>query len=401
MATNVRLDEHRIVRTDGKRFFPLIARHMPDGGTGAILSEAGFNAMRWTAFGTATQWDGPEPLPSDTADLMIDAYIYNRGDLSVDDNRRRRELTELIESIRGDGRLLSYEQLNEPAWSGDARRAEPQGSPEGMAKASEIIRALDPNHPIHIGHMVCNLVSTLQKYNDAVDIVGCNPYVVSGIGDRRYYCLPDGRYVDCADQTLSAVGQLTSKMVRVAQGRGVWMQVQAMAAENWYNEERWCELKNTGMYEHVRLYPSVWQMRFMAFNAIIRGATGLAWAMYRTPAQGNVWRDICQVIGELRDLHDVLAAKPVDTPLAIEYTEMGFGDWDGVETLVKLHEGRPWILAANTQADPMIATFSNLPDGLGSSLMAFNEDRELKIVGRRFTDRFQPYEVHVYGPPEG
>ena len=398
MASNVSLNAHRITQVDGKPFFPIIARHMPDRGNATILSQAGFNAMRWTAFGTATKGDGPAPLPADTADLMIDAYIYNRGDLSADKETCARELTELVNSIKHDPRLLSYEQLNEPAWSMDPNRSQPQGSPEGMAQASKIIRRLDPNHPIHVGHMVCNLVSTLRKYNEAVDIVGCNPYVVSGPGDRHYYCLRDGRYVDCADQTLSAVGQLTSKMMRVAQGRGVWMQLQAMAAENWHNEDCWCELKNTGMYEHIRLYPGVWQMRFMAFNAIIRGATGLAWAMYRTPAHGGVWQDICRVVGELRDLHDVLAGAPVADALKIEYTEMGFSDWDGVETLVKLCRGQPWILAANTQADPMIATFSNLPEGLGTSVSVFKEDRRLDVVDGAFTDRFQPYQVHVYGP---
>ena len=398
MATHVCLDENRIARVDGRPFFPIIARHMPDGGTPAILSEAGFNAMRWTAFGTATKGDTGVQLPCDTADLLLDVYIYNRGDFSVEQEGRKRELTQLIKLVREDPRLLSYEHLNEPAWSTDQNRARPQGSPAGMSEATQLIRSLDPNHPIHIGHMVCNLVSTLQKYNDAVDIVGCNPYVVAGAGDRHYYCLRDGRYVDCADQTLSAVGQLTSKMVRVAQGRGVWMQLQAMAAENWYSEDYWPEVKNTGIYEHVRVYPSVWQMRFMAFNAIIRGATGLAWAMHGTPVQGNVWRDICKVIGELHDLHDVLAGEPMATELEIEYTEMGFSDWDGVEVLVKRSDSRPWMLAANTQADPMIATFSNVPEGMGSCMRVFNENREIDIDKGKFTDRFQPYEVHVYAP---
>ena len=104
------------------------------------------------------------------------------------------------------------------------------------------------------------------------------------------------------------------------------------------------------------------------------------------------------MVGELRDLHDVLAGAPVADPLKIEYTEMGFSDWDGVETLVKLCRGQPWILAANTQADPMIATFSNLPEGLGTSVSVFKEDRRLDVVDGAFTDRFQPYQVHVYGP---
>ena len=400
MASIVTLDQNRITQVNGRPFFPIIARHMPDGGTPALLSQAGFNALRWTAFGTATKGDTGAQLPTDTADLMLDLYIYNRGDLSVDRSDRARELTALVESVRNDPRLLSYEHLNEPAWTNDRNRARPQGSPAGMTDATQLIRSLDPNHPIHVGHMVANLVATLQQYNPAVDIVGCNPYVVTGPGDRHYYCLRDGRYVDCADQTLSAVGQLTSKMMRVAQGRPVWMQLQAMAAENWHNQDAWPELQDTGLYEHVRLYPTAYQMRFMAFNAIIRGATGLAWAMYRTPVNSNTWHDICSVITELRDLHDVIAAQPLLTSPHLEYTEMGFSDWDGVETLTKLHQGRPWILAANTQADPMIATFSQLPEKLGPTVTVFNENRALEVTNGTFTDRFQPYQVHIYAPSQ-
>lgn len=395
MNIHTTIDHNRIIHVKGKPFFPICARHMPEGGTSVILEEAGFNTMRWTAFGVEGDTIKANSLPEDIGDLMIDAYIYNRGDLSRDAKSRSKDLSDFVMSVKDSPSLLCYEHLNEPSWTaGD--RANPQGSSEGMAAGSEIIRSLDPDHPIHVGHMVCNLVSTLQKYNAAVDIVGCNPYVVSTPGSRGFFCLPDGRYVDCPDQTLSSVGKLTSKMVRVAQGLPVWMQLQAMSSENWYNDSYSLEVKGAGIYEHIRLYPSFWQMRFMAFNAIIRGATGLAWAMHKTPVDGNPWRDICKVIGELRDMHDVLAGLPWSGTLEIEYTEMGFSDWDGVEVLVKLYEGMPWILAANTQAEPMIATFSNLPEKVAGTLEVVNEARVVKVENGKFTDRFQPYEVHIY-----
>jgi len=395
MASIVTIDENRITHVNGKAFFPIGARHMPTGANYKMLNEAGFNCVRWMPFGNDSQNADGLSVPDDFDGLMFYPYVFNRGDLSEETENRKRQLTELVEAVKNRPDMLCYEQRNEPAWT-PKDRATPQGSAEGMITGSEIIRSLDPNHPIRIGHMTCNLVSTLRKYNPAVDIVGCNPYVVSMPGQRGFFCLPDGRYVDSPNQTISSVGDVTTKMMRAAQGMGVWMQLQAMSAENWYSEDYYPEIKGTNIYEHIRLYPSVWQMRFMAFNSIIRGATGLTWAMYKTPAGGNTWRDICEVIGELRGLHDVLADAPWDGTLEIEYTEIGFSDWTGVETLVKVHEGKPWILAANTQADPMIATFSNLPAGLNGKVKVVNEDRRINVASGRFTDRFQPYEVHIY-----
>jgi hypothetical protein len=92
---------------------------------------------------------------------------------------------------------------------------------------------------------------------------------------------------------------------------------------------------------------------------------------------------------------------------------LGFSDWEGVETLVKVHGGRPWIIAANTQFDPMKATFSNLPPGSGTEWEAVGESgdgegaiyaagegapRRLRAEGGALTDFFRPYEVHIYRP---
>ena len=157
-------------------------------------------------------------------------------------------------------------------------------------------------------------------------------------------------------------------------------------------------MKDQGLYEHHRLYPSRWQMRFMAFNAIINGATGLEWMLYRLPVDGGPWLELSRVIGELDHLHDVLASPALEHALEVDYTELGFSDWDGVQTLVKQHDGAPWILAANTQFDPMIATIGNLPDGMGERVAVHSENREVPIRDGTIQDRFQPYEVHVYGP---
>jgi hypothetical protein len=335
-------------------------------------------------------------VPDDFGGLMFYPYVFNRGDLSADAEIRRQELVGLVQAVKDHPDLLVYEQRNEPSYTfGDA--SSPQSPPEGMIAGSQVIRELDPHHPIRVGHMNCNLVSTLRKYNPAIDIVGCNPYVVMAPGMRRFVgTRSDGRIVDSPNQTLSAVGDLTDKMMRVADGRAVWMQLQGMANENWFNPAHTPELRGTTAYEHDRLYPNRWQMRFMAYCAIVRGATGMSWSLYGMEIDIGPWREVCEVIGELSRLHDVLASPVWDGRLEVEYNELGFSDWTGVETLVKLHEGKPSIIAVNTQFDPMEATFSHLPEGISEQLNVFGEDRQVAVRSGRFTDYFRPYEVHVY-----
>ena len=175
------------------------------------------------------------------------------------------------------------------------------------------------------------------------------------------------------------------------------MQLQALANEDWYNEAHTPEYRGAGIYEHHRLFPTRWQMRFMAFNAIVRGATAIEWAPLRVPVGGSNWEDICRVIGELRSLHDVLCAPVWPGTITVDYVELGFSDWTGVEALVKLHDDRPWIVAVNTQFDPMEATFTNLPDGIGDALEVMGEGRQVTVRAESFSDRFRPYEVHIYG----
>ena len=398
MKSTVTIGSDRILHVNDKPFFPIGARHMPIGSTHRLLKEVGFNCFRWMAVGTDGMTLPVTSLLKDLGGLMFYPYIFTHGDLSRDIPARKRGLTELVMRVRHHPALLCYEQRNESAYTWrDA--ATPQSPPEGLIAGSKVIRALDPHHTIRVGHLVSNLVSTLRKYNPAVDIVGCNPYVLLAPGGRLFVgCRQDGKLVDCQDQTLSAVGELTTKMMRVAEGRPVWMQIQAMANEDWFSTAHTPENKDSCRYEHTRLVPSRWEFRFMTYNAIIRGATALEFAMHRTRVDEPAWIGIREVIGELRAPARRARIADMHALMRIDYKELGFSDWSGVETLVKLRRGRPWIFAANTQFDPMEPTFSNLPPAIGANVKVWGEDRRIPIRGGKFTDCFKPYEVHVYAP---
>lgn len=387
----------RILQVDGKPFFPIAARHMPEGADYESLRSAGFNAVRWTPFGM-DGFPANEGAPPDFGGLYFYPYLFTNADLSSEIEQRRRAVRALVEQVRDRVDLLCYEQRNEPAYSPDSHSVA-RSTPEGLTAGSNYVRELDPLHPIRIGHMNCNLRSTLRRYNSAADIVGCNPYVVTD-PTMRYFvgCRLDKFIVDSPNQTLSAVGDFTTKMMQVAEGRSVWMQIQGAANENWYSEAHTPANSGLGLYPHHQRYPTCWEMRFMAFQAIVRGATALEWMLIRLPFGSNAWRDVSAVVGELARLHDVLATPDSEHQMDIEYRELGFSDFTGIEYLLKAGDEGHALIAVNTQFDPSEPTFSNLPDTFRDKLEVVGENREIEVRNRRFTDRFQPYAVHVYRP---
>jgi hypothetical protein len=392
---SVMIGADRILRVDGNRFFPIAARHMPAGADYASLRQAGFNAVRWTPFGV-DGYPGGQVAPQDLAGLFFYPYLYTNGDHSRDQEGRRRQLRDLAEAVREREDLLCYEQRNEPAYTPENHRI-PNSTPEGLIAGSACLRELDQRHPIRIGHMNSNLVSTLRRYNAATDIVGCNPYVVMEPGMRYFVgCRPDNRIVDSPNQTLSAVGDYTTKMMRVAEGRPVWMQIQGSANENWFSEVHTPANAELGLYPHHQRYPTRWEMRYMAFSAIVRGATGLEWMLIRLPYGASPWQDVSAVVTELASLHDSLAAPSPAHEIAIDYQELGFSDFTGVEFLLKRTVSSDVLIAVNTQFDPFQPVFSNLPERFQRGLEVVGENREVAVEGGQFTDRFQPYGVHVY-----
>ena len=393
MASVVRLDDNRLASVDGRPFFLIGARHMPDGGTPAILAEAGFNAYRRIAFGHET--GEPEPLPEPDEDILFWSYIFDRAVLgrSVD---YRRQLEELARQVRHHPGMLCYENYNEVAWAFNG--SDPKAAPDELAEGTALLRELDPDHPVWLAHSCDRMVRTLAKYNSCMDILGCNPYPVVPPGIRQHVGFrPDGKFLDCPDQTIHAVGKYTDKMMRVGGRRmPVWMLIQGMAHESWFNPTHTPEMAGQGMGESKILYPTYDEMRFMAHDAIVHGATGLAFALHKTPVEGPVWQDIKRLVGELRRLHEALAAPPVPEPVEVSYTELGFTVWDGVRTLVRRKGNDVYLFAVNTAFDPAQVAMRLPGVSTKSTAVVESEDREVALEDETLSDYFEPYAVHVY-----
>jgi len=393
MPSTVTIGRDRITCVNGTPFFLIGARHMPEGGTPELLRDAGFNAFRALAFGHEVR--PAETIPRDLEGIRFWAYLYDRADFSRAATHEH-ELQAAVRRLRTHPALLCYENFNEPTllFRTDRFKTEPAVLAAGTAR----LRELDPDHPIWLAHCCTHTVETLQRFNPCLDIVGANPYPLYLPGMRSHIGVrPDGRMLDCPDQSVHAVGRYTAKMMAVAEGRRpVWMLIQAMANENWFNPAHTPELAAQGRDETRILYPTYSQLRFMVFDAIVHGATGIALSMWKTPAHGEIWDVITRLVGELRALHDALCAAPVPEPAALSYTDLGFTVWDGVRLLARRRRDTVTVFAVNTQFDPAQVTI-RMPCLEGANhVQVVTEARELPLESGAFSDRFEPYDVHVY-----
>jgi len=393
VPTRVTIDQNRITHVDGRPFFLIGARHMPVGGTPELLRDTGFNAYRALAFGHES--GEPEEVPGDLDGIHFWSYLYNRADFTGSPEHER-ELRERVEQLKYHPALLCYENLNEPTllYPGGRLKAEP----ENLAVGTAVVRELDPHHPIWMAHSCTNTVETLRRFNGSLDIVGANPYPVHVPGMRQHIGVrPDGKMLDCPDQSVHAAGKYTDKMMKVAGGKlPVWMLVQALANEHWYSPVHTPELAGQGIDESKVRYPTYGEMRFMVFDAIVHGATGIALGMWQTPVGGNIWRDVTRLVGELRGLHDALCAPPALNDIEISHADIGFTVWDGVQVLVRRLRDTLYLFAVNTQFDPAEVSVHIKSLGGAARATVVGEDREVAIEGGSIADPFGPYEAHVY-----
>ncbi|MSP12221.1 MAG: hypothetical protein EXR62_04595 [Chloroflexi bacterium] len=394
MSSRVTIREDRILEFNGQPFFALQGRHMPVGASLKDLAEAGFNCFRLTSFG-GMKMSG-QPMPEERYGLKICAYLYNRMNLHSDPAFTQ-ELTAVIERLKDHPDLLAYETYNEPAWRPDAPMLVSQTA-EDLATGYQLVKKIDPYHPIHQGHSASATVEALQEYNIAADIVGCNPYPVMPPHMRQHVGIrPDGRALDSPDQQISAVADYTAKMVQVGESqKPVWMQLQAMAWEDFYSPLWRPEFAAQGKDPGAMLHPTYAQMRYMAFANIINGASGLLFSMYQVALDQPVWQDIRRLVGELRDLHDILAGHTTNLPLRPRYRNLGYSIWKGVQILVKQAGDQLYLLAANSAFDPAEVTWSGFNQTSATHLRVLGEERQVPIHNGAATDTFEPYAVHVY-----
>lgn len=302
-------------------------------------------------------------------------FLRELASVGPQDVRREALLRTVVTRFKDHPGLLAWKGVDEPDWG-----KEPLPP---MMRAREILRALDPNHPMVTIQAPRGTVESLRAYNPAADILGVDIYPVS---------YPPGVHSLLTNKTLSLVRDHTRILMEVAEGRmPVWIVLQIA----------WSGVVKPGKTLRLPTFP---EERFMTYQAIIHGARGLVYfggnlAPAMPPADAalgwnwtfwrRVLRPVVEEIGRHSPLHPALVAPASSLPVRVS-------SGTGVEYCVREAGDAVFVLACKDGGATTPVEFSGLPAWAGVGEVLYESPRRVQVKDGRLTDWFAPYEVHVY-----
>jgi hypothetical protein len=326
----VGLDSDGMLLLNGKRTFLLGLYQLPLGpDPWKRAAEAGFHVVSAGA----------------RRDMLDEAGRHGMYGWATAGSQDASLIRKLVGELKDHPALLYWETEDEPSFVWKKPR-EVRVPPEAIEAAYKLVKSIDPAHPLYLNHSPTNLVSTLQRYNPGGDLIATDIYPVVPYGLKEQYALwPDGQQGDLLNTTISQVGQYTDKLRRVAgPSRGVLMVLQGFA---------WEMLRDKDADPRMVRYPTLAETRFMAYQAIVHGATGLIWwGLYKTPPESGLWESIAATARELKGIASELAAPAEKLDVTLDYHDTGHSIDRGIEWTA-----RPSLLiAVNADKNPVDVT---------------------------------------------
>jgi len=299
--------------------------------------------------------------------------------------KKEKQLRMVIDKLRDSPGMGLWKGADEPAWGKKA--------PEAVANTARIIHEADPNHPIWLVQAPRGTVEALKRYDAGWDVGGIDIYPVS---------YPPGRHSEEANKDITIVGDFTRMMRATAGAKPFWMTLQIA-------------FSGTTPPKGIIRFPSFFDQRFMAYEAIINGSRGLTffgggliptlndrdrnlgwnWTYWE-----RVMKPLLQELGSSSPIEAALVA--ADSKLEITVTgEKGprgqaASDASGVEHLVREAGNDVYIFSCKKQGPTIQVLFHGLPKECVAGEVVFEEPRKVEAQDGSFTDWFAPFDVHVY-----
>lgn len=324
--------------------------------------------------------------------------LVNAANLPATTNSASEQiLTKLTAAFKDHPALGAYKGADEPFHGGTA--------PDGLVRAYNRLKQLDGNHPLVIIQAPMDPLASLVPYRSAFDVTGADIYPVSyGVQDDT----------ESPNTDISVVGEVTQKMVAAAGTKPVWMTLQIAWTGTIPSQQR---------PDIVPRFPTLQEQRFMAYQAIVHGARGLAFfgGQYtqvmrpRDAATGWNWTFWNQVLRPLCEELTLGAIQPLltapTTANAVTTTTSGI-------ELATRHAGTyVYVVAVKAATTPASRVqFHALPkrnDGSaltgGEVLAEYTQNplappvlpdkqafRSVAVSNGSFTDWFGPHDAHLY-----
>ncbi len=261
---------------------------------------------------------------------------------------------------------------------------------EKVKTAYEMIKTLDPEHPIWMNHAPRNSMESLRKFSQTADIVGCDIYPVP--------IHPKLRHSDLMDQTMACVGAYTRRMQDIDPQKPVWMVIQGFDWAMLQGEV----YERSGSEQSGFRPPTLEEIRFMGFDCIVNGSRGiLFWGTHYVDRNLQLWKDLITFASEIKRLQPVLASEEAKEPLTVSCDEI-FGSGDrGIVVLVKVYDGKPYILMVNEWHECGIRYRLNSPllkDGM--KFKEYYSGAEATIKESTLSYGIENFGVQVWEPVE-
>jgi hypothetical protein len=377
------INSNQVLVIDGKAVFPIgftmpppPDEKTPEGKNGIReLADAGATFLRTGGHLTKENIRREQKYLDAAARYGMHCLPYLRENADVTSDGREAQLRKLLAQYKDHPGLGAWKGDDEPEWG--KKPVEP------LVRAYEIIKEVDPNHPVVIIHAPRGTVESLRKYNGTGDIIGADIYPIG---------YPPGRHSTLTNKEISLVGDHTRILMEVAEGKKpVWMVLQIS----------WSGVLQPGKTLRMPTFP---EERFMTYEAIINGARGLLyfggdnlkamseadqklgwnWSFWK-----RVLRPVIEEIGSKGPLYPALVAPNSPSPIEVSGAP-------GLEYSARETGGDLFILACKPEGPTTEATFTGLPASVSKGEVLYEPPRYVEAKDGSFKDWFAPFEVHVY-----
>jgi hypothetical protein len=310
-------------------------------------------------------------------------------------------LARIVNAFKAHPALLAWKGVDEPR---NPFRGDNWIRPAGLVRGYQRLKALDPDHPVVIIQTPLNTVAQLVPYRPALDITGADIYPVS---------YPPGNHAQRENTDISLVGDIAKVMRGAAGQKPVWMTLQIA----------WSGVTpDASNPARVPRFPSLFQERFMTYQAIVNGARGINYfgghltevAAPEDAAVGWNWsfweRVLRPIVRELSsaELQPALVAPDVTPGVKSETAS--------IELVTRQTTAYLYVIAVRRGGSVSRVTFTGLPrrrDGsaitTGKVLFEYEQrplpppilpgrqtHRQIAVNGGQFEDWFAEHDVHVY-----
>jgi len=285
-------------------------------------------------------------------------------------------LAQVVAALKGHSALGAWKGVDEPALA--------KVAPAAVVRGYQRLRALDPDHPLVLIEAPLGTVAELARYAAACDVTGADIYPVS---------YPPGIHAGGANSDVSVVGDVTRKLAQAARGKPVWTTLQIA----------WSGVLPP---QHVPRFPTLLEERFMAYQAVVAGARGLAFfgghlTQVMRPADAHSgwnWAFWETVLGPLlRELTSTAVAPALVAPAAKVAVKASAAD---IDLTTREAGGFLYLIAVRRGPITSKVSFSGLPAGIRTGEVLFEYAngvfRTVMVSASAFRDWFGPHDAHIY-----